>query len=90
MERAVISVPANIAEGYGRASRADYLHFLAIASSSLRELETHLLIVARCRLVSPGLLKEPLDLADETGRVLHGLRKSLAKKHERAHRWPGG
>jgi len=89
MERAAISVPANIAEGYGRGSRAEYLHFLSVAAGSLRELETHILIAQQNGIVAIDLAAEALAVADETGRVLHALRKSLAPKEKKPPRWPG-
>src|SRR6185437_7821701 len=44
MRRAAVSIPSNIAEGYGRNSRKEYNHALAIAYGSALELETQLLI----------------------------------------------
>lgn len=52
LRRAATSVPANIAEGYGRESRASYQQFLRIAQGSLKELETHLLIARRVGITS--------------------------------------
>lgn len=48
--RAAVSVPANIAEGFGRESRREFARFLAISAGSLKELETHLELCRRCGL----------------------------------------
>lgn len=87
--RAAVSIPSNIAEGYGRAGRGEYLHFLSIASGSLREVETHTLIAQRARLAPSDKTEKVLSIADETGRVLYGLRKSLSPQHKKGAKWPG-
>ena len=73
LERAAISIPANIAEGYGRASRRTYSHFLRIAQGSLKELETHLILAERVGVTPQRSTEALLDQADELGRMLRSL-----------------
>ena len=47
IQRAVVSIPANIAEGHGREHLGDYIHHLSMANGSLIELETHFLLAER-------------------------------------------
>ena len=76
IQRAAVSVPANIAEGHGREHLGDYLHHLSIASGSLMELETHMLIVTRLY-IPIDEVKCALDMARELDRMLSGLTKRL-------------
>ncbi|MAL88761.1 MULTISPECIES: four helix bundle protein [unclassified Brevundimonas] len=71
--RAATSVPANIAEGYGRSSKGAYLNFLRIAQGSLKETETHLLIAVRVGLATEAAAADALRQADELGKMLRGL-----------------
>ena len=57
IQRAAVSIAANIAEGHGRETTGDYLRFLAIASGSLTELETHLLLSQRLGLIKDDEVK---------------------------------
>ena len=68
--RAAASIPANIAEGYGRATRPAYINHLRIAQGSLKELETHVLLAGRVGLFQPGEGDAALGLCDEVGRML--------------------
>ena len=75
--RSAASVPANIAEGYGRQSSGSYGQFLKIARGSLKELETHLLLPERVGLAAQGSCLEALQEADDLGRMLGGLIKAV-------------
>lgn len=75
--RAAVSIPANIAEGYGRTHRGDYLRHLSVARGSLSELETHLTIAARLDFVTREGALETWTLAQETGKLLRRLIESL-------------
>lgn len=75
--RAAVSIPANIAEGYGRGTRPAYASFVRIAQGSLKELETHLLIGERVGFISTGDIQPLLADADELGRMLRSLLNKL-------------
>jgi four helix bundle protein len=78
--RAAVSIPANIAEGYGRETRATYEHFLRIAQGSLKELETHLLIAERIELAPRREIAPLLDASESVGKLLRLLLRRLAKE----------
>jgi len=77
IRRAVVSIAANIAEGYRRDGRKEFAHFLRIAHGSLTELETLITIsqeVAYCRAEDCSTIEKQLD---EIGRMLYSLRVKL-------------
>ena len=78
MRRAAVSVSSNIAEGTGRHSYREMLHFIAIARGSLREVESLTHLCERLNYLTRGDLTEARALADRSGKLLTGLRKSLA------------
>lgn len=67
MQRSAVSVPANIAEGYGRLHRGDYIHHLSIARGSLAELETHLILAVRLSFLSREEAIPAWQLAQDVG-----------------------
>ncbi|NLF58104.1 MAG: four helix bundle protein [Candidatus Hydrogenedens sp.] len=84
-QRAAVSVPANIAEGYGRVHRGDYVHHLSIARGSLAELETHVTIAARLGFIQRDKALNLWNMTQETGRMLTSMILSLqGKKRESA------
>ncbi|MDZ4365315.1 four helix bundle protein [Brevundimonas sp.] len=77
IRRSAVSVPANIAEGYGRGTRKDYARHLLIAQGSLKELETHLIISAEVGCAPQAEVDPVLDRCDHLGRGLGALIRSL-------------
>jgi four helix bundle protein len=79
LRKAAVSVPANIAEGYGRDNRGDYVHHLRIAQGSLKEVETHILIAIRVGLITQDRAAPALSQCDRVGRILRALIRSLQR-----------
>jgi four helix bundle protein len=77
IRRASVSVPANIAEGFGRWHQKEFLRFLHLANGSLKELETHFEIGQRLSYFAPSELTKVIKTADEVGRMLTALRGKL-------------
>jgi four helix bundle protein len=86
---AALSVPANIAEGYGRTLK-DYLRFLEIAGGSLNEVENYLHFIARNELLTPDKIETAEDLRYQTGALLFRLRQSLSAKLKHGEPWQRG
>jgi four helix bundle protein len=79
LRRAAVSVPANIAEGYGRENKGSYVHHLKIAQGSLRELQTHLLLAGRVKFIEATTAKPALDRCETVAKMLNGLIRSLQR-----------
>jgi four helix bundle protein len=79
IRRAVISVPANIAEGQSRRKPKEFLHFLSISRGSLAELDTLLLAGQRLKYFSQVDVNQTQPLLVEIRRLLQGLMQSLEK-----------
>jgi four helix bundle protein len=88
LQRAAVSVPSNIAEGSARQHTAELLQFLSVASGSLAELETHLLLAERLGFADSATVKELLSSAGEVGRMLQALKSSLRSRQNPAHDRP--
>ena len=79
IQRAAVSIPANIAEGHGREHLGDYPRSLSIANGSLMELETHILLIRRLYRIGDEA-EAALAMTDESGRMLSGLTKRLKER----------
>ncbi len=77
IQRAAVSVPANIAEGHGREHLGDYLRHLSFANGSLMELETHFLIAVELGYITREQSATLMRMTSEVGRMLNGLTRRL-------------
>ena len=80
MRRAAVSIPSNIAEGYGRLYEKDTVRFLSTALGSASELETQMLISKQLMLASDQELDDLLMLNNEIIRMLVALSKKLSNQ----------
>jgi four helix bundle protein len=81
LTRAVVSIPANVAEGHARATAKDYAHFLSIAKGSLMEVETFVLLAVRLGYVSNEVAAPALSLIVEVSKMLTSIRAKLSASH---------
>ena len=81
IRRAAVSIPSNIAEGYGRKTTPEYIHSLYIAYGSNCELETQVLLSGDLGYIEAWKLKKLHDGIGEVERMLKALIKSLENKH---------
>lgn len=77
MRRSAVSIPSNIAEGYGRKSTDDYLRFLQIAISSLYEIQTQLEISLNLKYLSTNKYEKVFELSREIERMLSSLIRKI-------------
>jgi len=78
--RAVVSVPANIAEGQARSTAKDFANFLAIARGSLMETETLLMVALRRGYVTEAAASDTLSGITEVSKMLTSLRHRIAAR----------
>lgn len=78
IRRASVSIPSNIAEGYSRKSRLEYIQFLRIAFGSGAELETQLLLSKDLELVPAQKVNIVFDQLQEVMKMLNKLLSSLS------------
>jgi len=80
IRRTAVSVPSNIAEGYGRKTTPEYIRFLYIAYGSNCELETQILLSGHLGYIETGKLEMLQEGIGEVERMLKALIKSLERK----------
>lgn len=84
LRRAAVSIPSNIAEGYGRGARKDYVRFLQTARGSLYEVQTQLILAQDLGYLDEERVQPVFREASHCSQLLYGLVRSLTKKQERA------
>ncbi len=78
LRRAAIGIPSNISEGHQQGTRA-YRHHLLIALGCQAECETQLELLRRLKLAPAQEIHAVMETAQRTGRILHGLLRSLPR-----------
>jgi len=81
IRRSAVSIPSNIAEGYGRKTTLDYIRMLYISYGSVCELETQILLTGDLGFIDKGELDTAKKDIAEIERMLKALIKSLENKH---------
>lgn len=81
IRKSALSIPSNIAEGYGRKTKADYVRILYIAYGSVCELDTQLLIAGDLNYIQKNLGNDLNQDISEVEIMLKALIRSLEKKH---------
>ncbi|MGB3509557.1 MAG: four helix bundle protein [Microcoleaceae cyanobacterium] len=77
IRRSSVSIPSNIAEGYGRQYKREYIQFLHLALGSLRELDTQLIIAKQAGLADEKLLNPIIKETEEMQRIMVSTLKKV-------------
>ncbi|MDD3662577.1 MAG: four helix bundle protein [Candidatus Pacebacteria bacterium] len=81
LRRSISSVSANIAEGFGRQTAKDKIHFYHIANGSLNETQNHLLVARDLGYLKQKYFKEITEKTILTSKLLNGLIKSIKSRN---------
>ena len=80
IRRAIVSVPSNLAEGSGRSSLKEQIHFIEISYGSLMEAYNQLIIAADLKYIDEQSLESLKPDIDTVAKLLNGLRSSYSRK----------
>jgi four helix bundle protein len=83
LQRAAVSIPANVAEGHARNGTKEFLRHLSIARGSLAELETLLMLAEQLNYCQPSTTHEIMRRCEEISRMPSGLRNALHRRENR-------
>jgi four helix bundle protein len=85
IQRAAVSIMANIAEGFERSGRGEFHQFLSTAKASCAEVRSHLYVALDVGYLDQTTFNELLTRAEEVARIVGGLRSSVAM--QRGEKW---
>ena len=78
LKRAAVSIPSNIAEGYGRNSTQSYIHFVSISRGSLFELETQLIVAQKLKFIkNETLFSDLMNQITEESKMINSFINKL-------------
>jgi four helix bundle protein len=87
IRKAVISIPSNIAEGYNRGGRKEFIQFLSIANGSTGEVQTQLYLAYDQGYITTTDFETLLEIADEIGKMIGGFIKYLRKSENKGFKY---
>lgn len=82
VQRASVSIMSNIAEGFERSRPGEFHQFLSVAKSSCAEVRSELYVALDANYLNEDRFGGVFDLAEEAGRIIGGLRASVARRRE--------
>ena len=82
IQRACVSIMSNIAEGFDRASRAEFHQFLVIAKGSCAEVKSQLYVAFDVGYISNTRFNKLKELTDEVLQIIGGLRAAVQKQRD--------
>lgn len=86
IQKAAVSIPSNIAEGFERATAAEFHRSLSTAKGSCAEVRTQLYIAHDIEYLGDNNFPSLLALAEEVSRIIGGLRAAVQKQRPSRHK----
>ena len=80
IKRCAISIPSNIAEGAGRNSTKEFVHFLSIANGSSYELQTQLILLSELNLIEKSKIEPVINRVVEIQKMNYVFQKYLSSR----------
>ncbi|MEX2500048.1 MAG: four helix bundle protein [Wenzhouxiangellaceae bacterium] len=81
IQRAAVSIMANIAEGFERKNGNEFAHYLRIARGSCAEVQSHLYVALDANLIDKSIFDELQDMATKTGRKISAFQRYLKQNN---------